>query len=72
MERIIRSPRDLMSEIKTAVKNGPMKAKVVADMTGLSLPFISRTLNLNQDFRVTTVLKIINCLGYELVLRKKV
>ena len=61
---------DVSAEIRRIMKTTKTSATYISMHTGLDKGFLSRTINENLDFRVSTINKILRSMGYCLYIGK--
>ena len=59
------------TEIKSLRKKHHISQKELADLSGVSLPSINRMERGKETIRLDILVKVLNCLGYELHVRPK-
>lgn len=63
------SAADFAAKIKTIRKQHGITQGQLADISGVSLPSISRIERGKESIRLDVLSKLLECLGYELIIR---
>lgn len=63
--------RDIVNQLRDLRKKHKMTQAQLADISGVSLPTISRIERGKETIRLDVLIKVADCLGYELTLQPK-
>lgn len=62
---------DVVEIVKDYLKKNKLKAKNFADLMNVKPSYLSRVLNKNENMSASTMIKLLNTVGYELVIMTK-